>query len=200
MAVDQQKKVCRKKQRVFNQLSEDIEVAIGKFNNWKKRLERIKEKAYAIKRNSDCYDLDDHRVSSALREVENLEQNLNSAVEQLKFEDDKRCVYSLSNSRTASIKLPVFHGDDHEDFSKFKKEMEKGMRINHVRRYAQVAKLRECLRELSKKLIPETMEDINEAWNILSDAFGDPTKVMAARKWKLSDLSPFPATGKMQML
>ena len=121
---------------------------------------------------------------------------MNTAVEQLKFEDDKRCLYSLSKSKTASVKLPIFNGDGHEDFSKFRKEMEKGMKINRIRRYDQVTKLRECLRQHPKKLIPQTMEDIDEAWKILSNVYGDPTRVMAARKQKLSDLGQLPANGK----
>ena len=74
--------------------------------------------------------------------------------------------------------------------------MEKGMRINRVRRYDQITKLRECLRQHPKKLIPQTMEDIDEAWNILSNVYGDPTRVMAARKQKLLDLGQLPANGK----
>ena len=69
---------------------EDIEVAMCKIDDWNKRLERIRDKAYAIKRNSECFDLNDPRVSSALCAVENLEHELNIAVEQLNAEDDKR--------------------------------------------------------------------------------------------------------------
>ena len=70
------------------------------------------------------------------------------------------------------------------------------MKINRIRRYDQVTKLRECLRSNPKKLIPQTMEDIDEAWKVLTIAFGDPTRVMAARKRKLMDLGQFPPNGK----
>ena len=36
---------------------EDIEIALGKTNDWNKKLERLKDKAYAIKRNSQCFNL-----------------------------------------------------------------------------------------------------------------------------------------------
>jgi hypothetical protein len=68
---------------------EDDEVAMGKIDDWNKRFQQIKDKAYAIKRNSECFDLDDPRVSSTQNAVENLEHELNTAVEQLKGEDEK---------------------------------------------------------------------------------------------------------------
>ena len=70
------------------------------------------------------------------------------------------------------------------------------MKINRVRRYDQVTKLRECLRQDPKDLVPSTMENIDDAWKILSNMYGDPTRVMAARKKKLSDLGQFPPNGK----
>ena len=139
---------------------EDIEIALGKVDDWNKRFERVKDKAYAIKRNSQCFNLDDPRVSNAQSAVAHLEQELNIAIDQLKDEDNKRCLYSLAKSKTASVKLPIFTGDRAEDFPKFKKEVEKGMKTNRVRRHDQVAKLRECLRQDPKALIPNDMEDI----------------------------------------
>ena len=126
----------------------------------------------------------------------NLEQELNVAIDQLKDEDNKRCLYSLAKSKTASVKLPMFTGERSEDFSKFKREMEKGMKTNRVRKHDQVAKLRECLRQDPKALVPYDMEDIDEAWNILTNIYGDTTRVMAARKEKLMRLGPLPNNGK----
>jgi hypothetical protein len=74
---------------------EDIELALGKINVWNKRLERVKEKAYAIKRNSQCFNLKDPKVSSSENAVANLAQELNNAIDQLKAEDNKRCLRHL---------------------------------------------------------------------------------------------------------
>ena len=175
---------------------EDIELALGKINVWNKRLERVKEKAYAIKRNSQCFNLKDPKVSSSENAVANLAQELNNAIDQLKAEDNKRCLHSLSKSKTASVILPVFPGERSENFSKFEKEVEKGMVANRVKRDNQVTKLRECLRQDPKALIPHDMEDIDEAWRILSHIYGDTTRVMAARKEKLMRLGPLPNNGK----
>ena len=70
------------------------------------------------------------------------------------------------------------------------------MKINRVRKYDQVSKLRECLRLDAKELIPSTMDDIEEAWKILDKRYGDPSRVMAARKQKLRDLGKLPPCGK----
>ena len=175
---------------------EEIETAMGKIDDWNKRFERIKDKSYAIQRNSQCYNLNDPRVSNSQATITNLEHELNMAIDQVKEEDSKRCLYSLAKSKTATVKLPIFTGAQAEDFSKFRREMEKGMKINRVRRYDQVSKLRECLRQHPKELIPSTMDNIDEAWKILSKCYGDPTRIMAARKQKLKDLGQLPPRGK----
>ena len=175
---------------------EDIETALGKVEEWNKKFERLKDKTYAIKRNSECFNLNDPRVSNSQNAVANLEQELNVAIEQLKDEDNKRCLYSLAKSKTAAVKLPMFTGERAEDFSKFRKEVEKGMKTNRVRKHDQVAKLRECLRQGPKALIPYDMEDIEKAWKILTNMYGDTTRVMAARKEKLRKLGPLPKNGK----
>ena len=114
--------------------------------------------------------------------MNNLEQELNVAIDQIKEEDSNWCLYSLAKSKTTTVKLPVFSGAQDEDFSKFKKEVEKGMKINRVKKYDQVSKLRDCLRLDAKGLIPSTMDDIEEAWKILVKRYGDPSRVMAARQ------------------
>ena len=99
---------------------EEVEFAMVKIKDWRKRFERIKDKAYAIQRNSKCFNLDDPRVSNSQAAVADLEQQLSIAMDELKEEDTKRCLYSLARSKTASVKLPIFTGDQYEHFSKFR--------------------------------------------------------------------------------
>ena len=61
----------------------DIEIALGKTNDWNKKLERLKDKAYAIKRNSQCFNLNDPRVSKSKNAVDNLEHELKNAIDEL---------------------------------------------------------------------------------------------------------------------
>ena len=78
--------------------------------------------------------------------------------------------------------LPTFEVNGKEDFSKFEKEMKNGLITNRVKRTDQVAKLRESLRGSPKQMIPSTLEDIDEAWRILRDIYGDPGRVMKDRR------------------
>ena len=198
--VEKESKILSKEIKKFHDsdqaTDEEIEAAMVKIDDWNKRFERIKDKTYAIQRNSQCYNLNHSKVSTTQAIINNLEQELNVAVDQLKEEDNHRCLYSLAKSKTATVKLPVFSGLQAEDFSKFRKEVEMGMKINRVRRYDQVSKLRECLRLDAKSLIPSTMINIDEAWKVLSKRYGDPGRVMAARKQKLRELGHFPPCGK----
>ena len=63
------------------------------------------------------------------------------AVENIKFEDDERCLFSSSKSKALDVKLPTFDGDQSDDFMKFKKEMLKGFKSNKIKKEDQIQKL-----------------------------------------------------------
>ena len=92
--------------------------------------------------------------------------------------------------------MPIFSGDQGDDFCKFRKEMERGLRTNRVRRDDQASKLRENLRNHPRSLIPNSLENIDEAWKILQAIYGDPSRVMNARKAKITSMGSFPKNGK----
>ena len=73
-----------------------------------------------------------------LRRVEavmgNLEADMDIAVDDITSEDKNRCLFSLSRSKAADVKLPGFSGNKEEDFLKFRKEFEKGLKTNRVRK------------------------------------------------------------------
>ena len=90
----------------------------------------------------------------------------------------------------------MFTGDQGEDFSRFKREMEKALRQNRVTRSDQAAKLRDSLTGHAKQLVPDTMENIDDAWEVLHAAFGDASRVMKAKKDKLAAMGSYPAAGR----
>ena len=100
------------------------------------------------------------KTSTAL--LHTLNSDMELAIDNIKFEDEMRCLYSLNMLKTASIKLPSFSGELDEDFWKFKKEFETGLKSNRVRREDQVKKLRENLRNQPKVLILNTMKNIED--------------------------------------
>ena len=97
---------------------------------------------------------------------------------------------------TSCVKLPTFSGGYDEDFGKFKEEMQQGLKSNRVKKEDQVKILRENLFNQPKSLVPESMDDIDQAWEILQSLFEDVSRVMRARKKKISRLRKFPTTGK----
>ena len=70
------------------------------------------------------------------------------------------------------------------------------MVTNRVKKDDQVSKLRECLCQGPRAFIPREMDNVDDAWRILVHIYGDPSRVMAARKQKLMSLGPLPSNGK----
>ena len=70
------------------------------------------------------------------------------------------------------------------------------MVTNRVKKADQVSLLRKFLRQDPKAFIPQEMDDIDKAWRSLTHIYGDPTRVMSARKQKLMSLGALPDDGK----
>ena len=51
---------------------------------------------------------------------------MEEVVKDIRKQDERRGLYSLSKSKAADVKLPKFGGKVDQDFSKFKAEMIKG--------------------------------------------------------------------------
>merc|ERR1712015_58750 len=66
--VEKESKALSKELRKFHDsdeaTDEEIEAAMVKIDDWNKRFERIRDKAYAIQRNSQCFSLNDSKVST----------------------------------------------------------------------------------------------------------------------------------------
>ena len=180
--------------------NEEIEETMHRIEDWKKRFAKIQEKGWAMRRNVKKFGLDERQLTISMALINTLESEMNLAVDNIKFENEERCLYSLSKSNTSSVKLPVFSGGDEEDFIKFRREMEKGFRSNRVKKEDQVKKLRENLRGQPKSLVPEGMDNIDNAWEILQNLYGDVSRIMRARKKKISALGQFPKGGKGSIL
>ena len=101
------------------------------------------------------------KISTAL--INTLESEMSMAIDNIKFEDYKRCLYSSSKSKATDVKLPTFDGNQFDDFMKFQKEMLNGFRSNKVKKDDQIKKLRECLSGTPNTLIPKGMESVKDA-------------------------------------
>ena len=71
--------------------------------------------------------------------------------------------------------------------------MTQRFRENKVKRKEQVSKLRECLKGAALGRVPDGVKDIEEAFNRLNEAFGNPSKVMAYQLKALEDIGMMPS-------
>ena len=88
----------------------------------------------------------------------------------------------------------MFKGQDNECYQDFKIEIEKAFTKNKVTRSDKVKKLRECLRGYPKKLVPESIKDIDVAYEALNQAYGDPTKLQRHWTSAIKKLGKLPKT------
>ena len=170
----------------------EIEVAMGKLESWRKRMKEIRETLYSLRRNIQMHGLDETKLRTSTGAVDVLQTLLDSCIEDIQFENEERCLYSLNKSRSGDVKMPRFGANLDEDFLKFEKELKDAFHSNHVRRDLQVRKLLECLHGQPKTLIPETLANIDEALDILRKMYGSPSRLVKARKSKLLNMGPCP--------
>ena len=172
--------------------SDDIELAMSQISSWQQSFQHLQTSLWSIKKNVKCYNLDDTILTNSEVSVNTLEAELHLAIEKIQFEDKHRCLYSLIKSNAADINYPTFGGNVEEDYMTFQKEMKNALKVNKIRLEDQVTKLRENLKDSPLKLIPHSLENIEEAFGILSSIYGDPSRVMTARKNKIASMGSFP--------
>ena len=97
----------------------EIEEHMAKVETWNKRMVKIREKVEDIERNTKIYDLEEVTMVSSVSVLELIDCQMEITVENLKFEDEKRCLYSLNKSKTDSEELPTFLGDQEGDSKSF---------------------------------------------------------------------------------
>ena len=70
--------------------------------------------------------------------------------------------------------------------------MLRAFKSNRVAKMDQVDKLREQLSGFALSLVPDSMKDIDAAFQALSDQWGDPERVLDSRMKQLKVLGKFP--------
>ena len=117
---------------------------------------------------------------------------MKNAKDSVTAEDKDRALFSLETSKGEVLKYPSFAGDSSQDFIKFKEKMEYRFRRNQVAKQDQLDKLREVLKGQALRLVPESTKDIDAAWSILKNAFGDSVRVLQHRLESLRLWVTFP--------
>ena len=101
-----------------------IEAAMNQVADWKERLNKIKESYFVMKRNILTYDLPADDLLVAESKVKCLSSELDICIDDLQFEDETRCLYSLSRANLAGVRYPTFSGSPDEDYVKFKNDLQ----------------------------------------------------------------------------
>ena len=172
-----------------------VETGMKKIDTWQELFNNIVAKfreATDILNQQDIDVKDVPPVAEAGRQLRDTEFQLGEVKIAIEMEDERRELYCNKSSATEKVKYPVFEGKDGECFHEFKEKMENCFRQNKVRREDKVAKLRESLKGHSKKLIPESQKNIDNAWDALEKAFGDSTKLMRHHIKLLKELGKVP--------
>ena len=100
------------------------------------------------------------------------------AVEEVEVEDISRNLYTLELDVGTKLEYPKFSGKFSECFLKFKDKMLRAFKSNRVAKVDQVDKLRECLGGFALSLVPDSMKDIDAAFQALSDQWDDQERVL----------------------
>ena len=173
-----------------------IQKVMLKLSAWKTKMDQIESMNQEFETRTAIHKLSvqDHQtVKSAIATAKTSLEELNETAEQ---EDDQRQLFSLdTSSRIEQVKWPTFSGECGEDFFKFKKDFEDASKQNKTSSRNQISKLRENLRGYAKSLIPDSIEDITRALDILRLACGDSMKVVNKRVENLMNVGPWPTEG-----
>ena len=161
--------------------------------NWKRMYEKIGANFKEYERIVTVHGEQDPSagdLSAAKDEFEAMKETFDKAREELEAVDLERELFSTKPPSGEKLDYPKFSGASSEDFVKFKDKMTKAFRRNQVGKSDQVEKLRKVLSGFALSLVPESTETIDKAFETLSNAFGDPKKVLDDRMKKLGNEKP----------
>ena len=60
---------------------------------------------------------EDSHLDEVTQKLRGLKSDVEKAIDDIKAEDDKRELYTLDTSKVDIVKLPIFEGQDDEDFA-----------------------------------------------------------------------------------
>ena len=113
--------------------------------------------------------------------------------DELKTEDSRRELHSMSTAVSEKVLYPTFEGKDDECFADFKVKMEKAFKHNQTNKSAKASLIKESLKGNAKSHIPDSMEDIDDIYKALDRAFGDPTRLLHFKMKSLCKLGSIPS-------
>ena len=200
-------------------LAEDsrIRVAMLESAEWKKRKQEISKlyRKYCnlverLKKSLTAEIDADSGRADAKKELEDLiadkddletkfdemELFVDSCLKELRAQDFSRSLHSKDVDKPGEVDWPRFSGKDSEDFNKFKNKLEKAFKLAKISREMKVDKLRTLISGHARDIVPDTVKDIDEAFKLLDDAFGDPSRLIDFKLKSLASMGQLPSADK----
>ena len=168
----------------------EVSQAMKDISEWQKSVEKLAMGFRDYEKIATS--MNDQEFEDLSEDFEEARIKVKAVVKAVKTEDDKRNLQTLMPAKTEKVKYPQFSGDG-EDFVKFKEKMKECFKKNRVPASDQLDKLRENLKGQALKRVPETLKDLERAWQNLSEAFGSPLVVLDERLKSLSKLGNLPS-------
>ena len=176
----------------------DIRKAMNSKGEWKVTMDQVlqgfQEYCVLISTHApDDLDKPESSYSMLKEQVELAQKNYEEAVLDIETEDASRNIYTLDKEVTSKLDYPKFSGKPSECFVKFQEKFERALKSNKVPKIDQADKLRENLSGDALRHIPDTVKDINTAFETLNDLYGDPYRITDHRLKELKKLGKFPS-------
>ena len=129
--------------------------------------------------------------------VKRVQEKVKATSVEIKQQDESRELYTLDESKSDLVVLPTFEGRMDEDYDRWKELVEKAFVSNRVTKSDKLEKLRKVLKGDALKLVPSsTVTTIDEAFEALKKAYGDPWRLMKYRKDAIVKLGELPRSNK----
>ena len=187
---DDLKAVCEKK------TDSEISKLMRESKTWSKSLLDVSRVFRAYEKLAKESGEDEEELLSNKTVFESLSTRIVGLETAVSAEDVRRNLYTLDNNKSEKVKYPTFSGDKKEDYLKFKTKMMEAFTKNRVVLGDQLDKLRENLKGEALKYVPQTISTLEKAWSNLSDAYGDPLRILKERIKVLDAIKALPPMKK----
>ena len=182
----------RSDENLSNSSDDDIKKYMRGLSELKSSVQKFFDDVHEFNEHTVLHKLSDDKHLNVATLKANIEKQHDEYITNLEQEDQDRALYTLDKTTVENVKWPTFSGSLNEDFSKFKNKFEHAAKLNKTSKIIQLTKLRECLSGYPLSLVPETTTDISTAFNVLTQLYGNVSRVLAFQKKKLADLGNFP--------
>jgi len=131
--------------------------------------------------------------------VEDTRDIVEAAIIMVERADRDRCLYTLQPAPTSLAEYPKFGGKDAQCFFTFEEKVRRCLKSNRVPRRDQAAELRKQLSGHPLKLVPESIQDVDVAFDALRTRYGDEERVLGLRVAELKKMGSLPERFKDQV-